>query len=106
MYKIAMMFRFLPTVDQAAARERWSTSHADLVAAIPGVLRYTQGHPVEALPVPAGTATDAFDGYVAHWYEDRDALERAMASPEWAATGEDAAAFIDFASSTGAAVEE
>ncbi len=71
----------------------WRETHAGIAARIPGVRRYVQCH---TLPGSyAGESAPAYDGAAELWFDDEDALQRAMASPETQAAREDERNFID-----------
>jgi uncharacterized protein (TIGR02118 family) len=63
--------------------KHWLEVHAPLAHAVPGVRRYVQSHIVEERTRPDIPSTDVeIDGIAELWYDDRDAMERANASPE------------------------
>ena len=71
----------------------WRETHAGIASRIPGVRRYVQCH---TLPDSyAGDNAPAYDGAAELWFDDRDALREAMASPEVEAAREDERNFID-----------
>jgi uncharacterized protein (TIGR02118 family) len=108
MYKLAGFLRFLPELDKADTRRYWEHEHGPLVAKIPGLLRYVQSDLVESLQRDEsdGQTPPPFDGYVAHWYESKDALQKAMGSPEWSSVMEDGARIVDTENSVMGPVEE
>jgi reactive intermediate/imine deaminase/uncharacterized protein (TIGR02118 family) len=73
----------------------WVEIHAPLAHAVPGLRRYVQSHIVaeRARPDIPTTAVD-IDGIAELWYDDRAAMERAMASPQGQALLADGALFI------------
>jgi uncharacterized protein (TIGR02118 family) len=75
--------------------KRWVDVHAPLAHAVPGLRRYVQSHIVEERTRPdiPTTAVDV-DGIAELWYDDREAMARALASPEARALHADGALFI------------
>ena len=73
----------------------WVDVHAPLAHAVPGLRRYVQSHIIEERKRPDIPATDVeVDGIAELWYDDRDAMARAHASPEAKALHADGALFI------------
>lgn len=73
----------------------WLHVHAPLAHAVPGVRRYVQSHILEERTRPDIPASDvAIDGIAELWYDDREAMARAMATPEAKALHADGALFI------------
>ncbi|MGD9991576.1 MAG: EthD family reductase [Ilumatobacteraceae bacterium] len=89
MYKVIWLAKFRQDKSREEVLEWWRGHHAELARATPGMLRYVQSHWTQALdPVtqlPTGEPP-VWDGHAEHWFADRESYERAMASPEWAAT--------------------
>jgi uncharacterized protein (TIGR02118 family) len=75
--------------------KHWVDIHAPLAHAVPGLRRYVQSHIVEERTRPdiPATAVDV-DGIAELWYDDREAMARALASPEARALHADGALFI------------
>ncbi len=69
--------------------------HAPLALAVPGLRRYVQSHILEERKRPdiPSTAVEV-DGIAELWYDDREAMARAQASPEAKALHADGALFI------------
>lgn len=73
----------------------WFEIHGPLARAVPGIRRYVQSHivgdrkraDIAGLPVEA-------DGIAELWYDDRAAMERAIATPEMKALHADGTLFI------------
>ena len=75
--------------------KHWVEVHAPLAHEVPELLRYVQSHIVEERRRPDIPAMDVdIDGIAELWYEDRDAMARALASPEAKALHADGALFI------------
>jgi uncharacterized protein (TIGR02118 family) len=69
----------------------WREVHGAIASRVPGMRRYVQCH---AIPSRVGDVPE-FDGAAEAWFDDLDAVRRAVASPEYAAAREDEARFID-----------
>ena len=73
----------------------WVEVHAPLAHAVPGLRRYVQSHIVEERRRPDIPAIDVeIDGIAELWYDDREAMARAHATPEAKALHADGALFI------------
>ena len=73
----------------------WVETHAPLAHAVPGLRRYVQSHILEQPTRPDIPTTDIeVDGIAELWYDDRDAMARALASPAAKALHADGALFI------------
>src|SRR5262245_14663406 len=109
MYKVGFIGRYLPGIDAATGRARWEGQHAQLTAAVPGVLKYRLNFPTQNV-VLLGVTDDPtrFSGYACIWFADEEAFHAVLASPEWATVAADAAEFldIDYMVSMSAPVEE
>jgi uncharacterized protein (TIGR02118 family) len=70
----------------------WHDVHGPIGRRIPGLRRLVQSHLVAH---PAGMRAADFDGMAELWFDDLEALQRAMASAEWRASTLDEANFID-----------
>jgi uncharacterized protein (TIGR02118 family) len=75
--------------------DHWVRIHAPLAHAVPELRRYVQAHIVEERRRPDIPALDIdVDGIAELWYDDRDAMMRALASPEAKTLHADGARFI------------
>jgi len=75
--------------------DHWVRIHAPLAHAVPGLRRYVQSHIVEERTRPdIPTTVVDVDGIAETWYDDREAMARANASPEAKALHADGALFI------------
>ena len=75
--------------------KHWVEIHAPLALAVPGLRRYVQNHIQAERTRPDIPATDVeIDGVAELWYDDRDAMERANATPEAKRLHADGALFI------------
>ena len=73
----------------------WVEVHAPLAHAVPGVRRYVQSHIVGERRRPDIPSSDIeIDGIAELWYDDRETMERANASPEAKVLHADGALFI------------
>ena len=75
--------------------KHWVEIHAPLALEVPGIRRYVQSHIVDErrrpdIP-PIGVDVD---GVAELWYDDREAMARAVATPEMKALHADGALFI------------
>jgi uncharacterized protein (TIGR02118 family) len=82
MVKAIFISSKLPGLTLSEFFERWQHSHGALVARTPGLRRYVQNH---ALPAAYAGESQTHDGWSELWFDDLDALRRAVASPEWRA---------------------
>ena len=75
--------------------KHWYEIHAPLAYAVPGVRRYVQSHILDERTRPdiPSTAVEV-DGIAELWYDDREAMERANATPEAERLHADGALFI------------
>jgi len=67
----------------------WREVHAPIVARLPGLRRYVIS------PAIGRGAGPEYDGIAELWFDDRESLERALASPEWQAVVADTPLFVD-----------
>jgi uncharacterized protein (TIGR02118 family) len=75
--------------------KHWYEIHAPLAYAVPGVRRYVQSHILDERTRPDIPTTDVeIDGIAELWYDDRDAMECANATPEAKRLHADGALFI------------
>jgi uncharacterized protein (TIGR02118 family) len=75
--------------------KHWLEIHAPLAYAVPELRRYVQSHIVGERTRPDIETTDIeVDGIAELWYDDRAAMERAVASPEAKRLHADGALFI------------
>ena len=73
----------------------WVEIHAPLARKVPGIRRYVQTHLLEErkrLDIPSSDVE--IDGIAELWYDDREAMQMAIASPEGKALYADGALFI------------
>ncbi|MEV6350340.1 EthD family reductase [Actinoplanes sp. NPDC051851] len=90
--KLILLVKRAPGSGLAAFRERGLGAHATLTGRVPGLRRYLQGYTRDGA-YQLGEAV--LDGAHQLWFEDADALTRALASPEFARAEEDLRDFAD-----------
>ncbi len=71
----------------------WRETHGPIAGRIPGLRRYVQCHTLPQLY--AGDNAPAYDGAAELWFDDMEAMQSAIASPEVEAAVEDERNFID-----------
>jgi uncharacterized protein (TIGR02118 family) len=75
--------------------KHWVEVHAPLARSVPGLRRYVQSHIVEERTRSDIPTTEVdVDGIAELWYDDRDVMARAHASPQAKALFADGALFI------------
>jgi uncharacterized protein (TIGR02118 family) len=70
----------------------WKNVHGPIGARIPRLRRLVQSR---RLAIPGDKRQPAYDGIVELWFDDIEALLAARQSPEWKASTDDEANFID-----------
>jgi uncharacterized protein (TIGR02118 family) len=70
----------------------WEKIHGPIGARIPHLRRLVQSH---RIPISGDSRPSDYDGVAELWFDDLDALLAARKSPEWKASSEDEANFID-----------
>lgn len=78
------------------------TAHGNLARRLPGLKRYVQNHAAQ----DSKRKPPAWDAVVELYWESREAMEAAWASPEGAAATADLEAFADLSRSSWSIVEE
>jgi uncharacterized protein (TIGR02118 family) len=75
--------------------KHWVETHGPLALKVPGIRRYVQSHIVEGRSRPDIPDIGVpIDGIAELWYDDRESLARALATPEMKALHADGALFI------------
>ena len=75
--------------------KHWLEVHGPLARKVPGLRRYVQSHILEERTRPDIPSTDVeIDGVAELWYDDRESMLRALATPEAKALYADGALFI------------
>ena len=70
----------------------WKNVHGPIGAQIPGLRKLVQSHRIS---VPGDRYQPDYDGVAELWFDDVKALLEARQSPQWKASSEDEANFID-----------
>jgi len=70
----------------------WKNIHGPIGARIPRLRRLVQSH---RLTIPEDKYQPDYDGVAELWFDDMEALLAARQSPEWKASNEDEANFVD-----------
>ncbi len=91
MLKIVFLVHKRADMDAQDFRRYWRETQGAISAKIPGVRKYIQNHTIAA---PNG-GTPPYDGFAEMWFDNREALEQAMASPEAQAAIADLPNFLD-----------
>jgi len=101
MAKLMFVLYRRANISHEQALAEWNgPRHSSIVSEIPGLKRWVQNH-VTVLPHET-----AADGIGELWFDDADALERAMNSPEMTAAAEDAGTFLDMQRTYAVVVDE
>ncbi len=89
MLKLVFPLRRLPTLSRAEFHKYWFESHGPLVrqhARVLGIRRYVQLHtldePLNAVLRESRGTHEPYDGVAELWWDSREAMERALASPD------------------------
>jgi len=91
MLKMVFLVRRKPDMDADAFRAYWSKTHAPIAAKLPGLRRYVQNH---AISGDADTSVP-YDGLAEMWWDDEDAMQQSLASPQGQAAQADVEKFMD-----------
>jgi uncharacterized protein (TIGR02118 family) len=95
MIKSVSMLTRKDGLTHAQFMKHWVEIHAPLAHAVPGLRRYVQSHIVEERTRPDIPTTNVeVDGIAELWFDDREAMARAMATPAAKALHADGALFI------------
>jgi uncharacterized protein (TIGR02118 family) len=106
MLKVIFLFKFRSDLDKAETRLWWLNEHGAIALKNLGMKRYVQNHFVSPIDAAHAEAGMGYDGCVEVWFEDREAYERTMASPEWKALEDDGPNGIDMTTLMGGFVNE
>ncbi len=93
MLKVVVLLARREGMSREEFERYWRERHLPLVAKIPGLRRLVLNR---VLPDPNGSPP-TFDAVVEDWFDDRQALSAAAASPEWQAVVADAPNSLDMA---------
>ncbi len=100
--KLIGILRYRSDKDRDDCNAYWAGTHGEVALRISQIGHYTQNHAIR----PAVGDKLAFDGFSESWYADQATYERAMASPEWNALGEDGHNLFDMGAFKSVIVEE
>lgn len=89
MIKVIFLLKFRSDLDKADVRRWWLNDHGALALRNLGMKRYVQNHWIAPIDAEHAAGGMPYDGCVEVWFEDREAYEATMASPEWKALEED-----------------
>jgi uncharacterized protein (TIGR02118 family) len=89
--KLIVLAKRAEGIALAEFRERSLGKHADLVLEVPGLRRYLQGHTRDGA---YGVGEAVLDAAYQLWFDDVDALGRALSSPQFARAEEDLLSFV------------
>jgi uncharacterized protein (TIGR02118 family) len=103
MIKLVYCIRKKPGLSDEAFFRYWRDVHGPIGARIPGLRKLVQSHGVG---VPGDAREPDFGGVAELWFDSIDALLAARQSPEWRASTEDEANFINPDSSAYLVTEE
>ena len=92
MIKVIYFFKRRPRMSVEDFQAHWRTTHAEIIAALPGIRRYVQNH---VLPSAYRKGEPAFDGVAESWFDDTRALKALASTPQYAAVLADEPKFID-----------
>jgi len=90
--KAIYFFKRRPGMSVEDFQAHWRTTHAAIIAALPGIRRYVQNH---VLPSAYRKGEPAFDGVAESWFDDTRALKALASTPQYAAVLADEPQFID-----------
>jgi uncharacterized protein (TIGR02118 family) len=103
MIKVIYFFKRKPGVSVEDFQAHWRTTHAEIIAALPGIRRYVQNH---VLPYSYRKGEPAFDGVAESWFDDTHALKALAGTRQYAAVLADEPKFIDGATMGSIITEE
>jgi uncharacterized protein (TIGR02118 family) len=101
MQKLVYVLQLREDMSREEALRYWREVHGPIASKIPGLKKYVQD---QATAAPEGDLQ--FDGIAELWFDSQEALQSAMASPEWRATIADVPNFAVLEKSWAALVDE
>lgn len=102
MLKFLVVLYKRPDLTREQFRAHLENVHAPLAKALPGLRKYIQNHPASDLKRSA----PAWDAIVELYFDSREAMEAAWASPQGAASDADLPLFADLPRTTWSVVDE
>ena len=103
MVKMVAFFKRKPGMSVEAFHTYWSTTHAGIVAKMPGIRRYVQSH---TLLSGYRKGEPAYDGAAEVWFDDTQAMRALVGTKEYAAVRADEPNFIDLSTMGSIITEE
>jgi uncharacterized protein (TIGR02118 family) len=95
MIKSVTLLTRKPGLTHEQFMRHWVEIHAPLALKVPGIRRYVQTHLLEERTRPDIPSSETeIDGIAELWYDDRESMRKALASPEGKALYADGALFI------------
>jgi len=95
MIKSVTLLTRKPGLTHEQFMRHWVEIHAPLALKVPGIRHYVQTHLLEERTRPDIPSSEAeIDGIAELWYDDRESMRKALASPEGKALYADGALFI------------
>ena len=88
MFKMIILLAKKPTMNDEEFVKYWLETHAPLARKMPGLRKYV----VTAVQRPPNKEPD-YHGIVELWFDDKESMRRAFASPEGQATEQDSEKF-------------
>ena len=95
MVKVIYLIRRKSGLSTEDFHRYWRDVHGAIAARIPGLRRYVQCH-----AIARDGDGSAYDGAAEAWFDDMEAVRRAVASPEYAAARADEGRFINLEQTT------
>ncbi|HEV2468295.1 MAG TPA: EthD family reductase [Candidatus Sulfotelmatobacter sp.] len=102
MLKFMVVLYRRPDLSPTQFRHHLETIHASLAKALPGLKEYTQNH---AIP-DSKRDHPGWDAVIELYFDNREIMEAAWASPQGAASDADLSLFADLTRTTWSIVEE
>ena len=106
MVKVIFLMKFRRDIDRDAVRRWWLNDHGALALRNMGMRRYVQNHFIGVLAEEHAEGGLDVDGCVEVWFDDREAFERTVASPEWKALEADGPNGFEMSLAMGGFVDE
>ncbi len=91
MLKMVFLVHRSPRMEVEEFRQYWKETHAPIAARLPGLRKYVQNHSAAS----TNETSSMYDGFAELWWDDLEAMEQSLASPEGQAALADAENFID-----------
>ena len=95
MVKLIAFFKRKPGMSVEDFQTYWRTTHADIVAKLPGIRKYVQSHTILS---GYRKGEPVYDGMAELWFDSTDVMRGQADTPEFAAVRADEQNFMDVAS--------